>query len=151
MNYNQEILYANGQVKAWQNRKHKTCGTAEMNPTLPTYFLHILQGQRWNAQVLTFALNSLRGQEFFIESCRRYHNLGAREKVSVFGVVLVRIFPHSDWIRRDCISPYSVRLRENTDQNNSEYGHILRSSIVAEGGLRKDFCSSRRWMLDLSI
>ena len=25
------------------------------------------------------------------------------------------------------ISPYSVRIRENTDQNNSEYGHFLRS------------------------
>ena len=25
------------------------------------------------------------------------------------------------------ISPYSVRKRENTDQNNSEYGHFLRS------------------------
>ena len=25
------------------------------------------------------------------------------------------------------ISPYSVRLRENTDQNNFEYGHFLRS------------------------
>ena len=25
------------------------------------------------------------------------------------------------------ISPYSVRIRENTDQKNSEYGHILRS------------------------
>ena len=24
-----------------------------------------------------------------------------------------RIFPHSDWIRRDSISPYSVRMREN--------------------------------------
>ena len=38
-------------------------------------------------------------------------------KVSVFGVILVCIFPHSDWIRRD------------TDQNNSEYGHFLRSVI----------------------
>ena len=26
------------------------------------------------------------------------------------------------------ISPYSVRVRENTDQNNSEYGHFLRST-----------------------
>ena len=26
------------------------------------------------------------------------------------------------------ISPYSVRMRENTDQNNSEYGHFLRSN-----------------------
>ena len=27
------------------------------------------------------------------------------------------------------ISPYSVRMRENTGQNNSEYGHFLRSTI----------------------
>ena len=27
------------------------------------------------------------------------------------------------------ISPYSVRIQENTDQNNSEYGHFLRSAI----------------------
>ena len=33
-------------------------------------------------------------------------------KVSVFAVILVRIFP------------YSVRIRENTVQNNSEYGHF---------------------------
>ena len=26
-----------------------------------------------------------------------------------------------------CISPYLVRMRENTDQNNSEYGHYSRS------------------------
>ena len=25
------------------------------------------------------------------------------------------------------ISPYSVRMRENKEQNNSEYGHFLRS------------------------
>ena len=36
-------------------------------------------------------------------------------KVSVFGVILVIIFP------------YLVRMRENMDQNNSEYGHFLRS------------------------
>ena len=49
--------------------------------------------------------------------------------MSVVGVILVRIFPHSDWIFR--ISPYSVWMRENTgknaDQNNSDYGHFLRS------------------------
>ena len=28
------------------------------------------------------------------------------------------------------ISPYSVRIRENADQNNSEYGHFLRSDSV---------------------
>ena len=26
-------------------------------------------------------------------------------------------------------SPYLVRMRENTDQNNTEYGHFLRSVI----------------------
>ena len=26
-------------------------------------------------------------------------------------------------------SPYSVRMRENVDQSNSEYGHLLRSEI----------------------
>ena len=41
-------------------------------------------------------------------------------KVPVFGAILVRIFPHSDWIR----------MRENADQNNSEYQHFLRSEII---------------------
>ena len=46
--------------------------------------------------------------------------------VSVFGVILVSIFPHSDWIRRDAdITPCSYPMRENVDQNNSEYGHLL--------------------------
>ena len=46
-------------------------------------------------------------------------------KVSVFGVVLVHIFPHLSVLRS--ISPYSVQMRENTDLNNSEYGHFSRS------------------------
>ena len=29
------------------------------------------------------------------------------------------------------ISPYSVRMRENTDQTNSEYGYLLRSEDVS--------------------
>ena len=28
---------------------------------------------------------------------------------------------------RSCSGPYSVRMRENKDQNNSEYGHFSRS------------------------
>ena len=35
-------------------------------------------------------------------------------------------------IRTECreilrISPYSIRMQKNTDQDNSEYGHCLRS------------------------
>ena len=41
--------------------------------------------------------------------------------MSLFGVMLVQIFLHSDWLR---ISPYSVRMRGNADQNNPEYGHF---------------------------
>ena len=46
-----------------------------MNPTLPTYFLHIMQGQ-WSAVlVLMSVLNCLREGEFLIEFCRRSRNL----------------------------------------------------------------------------
>ena len=50
-----------------------------MNPTLPTYFLHILQGWWSNAQGLIFVLNSFREVEFFLEFARRSHNLGVRK------------------------------------------------------------------------
>ena len=49
---------------------------------------------------------------------------GIAWKVSVFAVILVRIFP---LFGRSRISLYSVRMRENADQNNSEYGHFSRS------------------------
>ena len=45
-----------------------------------------------------------------------------------FGVFLVHIFPHLDWIRRN--TSYLSVLNPNvgnTDQKNSEYGHFLRS------------------------
>ena len=45
--------------------------------------------------------------------------------MSVFGFILVRIFLHLDWIRSD--TEYLVRMQENTDRNNSEYRHFLRS------------------------
>ena len=31
---------------------------------------------------------------------------------------------------RSYFGPYSVRMRENTDQNNSEYVHFLRSDDI---------------------
>ena len=43
-------------------------------------------------------------------------------RMSLFRVFLIRIFAHSEWIRRD--REYSVRMRENVDQKNSEYGHF---------------------------
>ena len=46
----------------------------------------------------------------------------------VLGVILVSILGHSDWIRRD--TPYSVRMWENTEQNNSEYRYFLHKPKV---------------------
>ena len=49
-------------------------------------------------------------------------------KVPVFGVLLVCIFPHSDWIRRD--TEYLSVLSPNAGkygQGNSEYGQFSRS------------------------
>ena len=49
-------------------------------------------------------------------------------KLSVFGVFLVRIFSHLDWRRKDM--EYSVQMRENADQKNSEYRHFSRSEFA---------------------
>ena len=46
-------------------------------------------------------------------------------KMSSFGVILVLIIPHLEWIRWD--TPYLSLFSPNEDQNNSEYGHFLRS------------------------
>ena len=35
----------------------------------------------------------------------------------------------TEYVERLRISPYSVRMRENADQNNPEYGHFLRRVI----------------------
>ena len=48
--------------------------------------------------------------------------------MSVLGVILVCIFLiGTEYEGILLISPYSGRIRENTDQNNSEYEHFPRS------------------------
>ena len=59
--------------------------------------------------------------------------------ISLFQITLLEKCPYSGffWSVFSClrteygemrsISPYSVRIRENTDQKNSEYGHFSRS------------------------
>ena len=61
------------------------------------------------------------------------------QKVSVFGVILVRIFPHSNFF-------FSVRMRENADHNNSEYGHF--SCSEASSVFCKEIPSDTLCMLD---
>ena len=62
-------------------------------------------------------------------------------KVSIFGVILVRIFLHLDHSTLR-ISPYSVEMRENTDQNNFKYGHFLRTANVSVVKLMVSITSS---------
>ena len=57
--------------------------------------------------------------------------MGTAWKVSVFGVFLVRIFPHSDWIRRD--TDVSLRIHPKcgkTRPKKYEYGHFSCSGGV---------------------
>ena len=57
------------------------------------------------------------------------------------------------------VSPYSVQMRENVDQNNSEYGHFLRSEIAEQfrtydlrkWGTFKAVYLSFHWIDDLRI
>ena len=50
--------------------------------------------------------------------------------LELFLSVFSRIRTECGEIRR--VSPYSVRMQENANENNSEYGHFLRSVIVIE-------------------
>ena len=52
--------------------------------------------------------------------------LAATAKKAIF-LVLVRIFPQSDWIRRD--TGYLSVFSQNAGKNNSEYGHFSRSEV----------------------
>ena len=101
--------------------------------------------QKW----LTAFSVHLRQTKIFLYSvnCFLLMKTGTAWKMSEFGVFLVRIFPHSDWIL--CISPYSIRMRENTDQNNSEYEHFLRS-VVNSFALQIVLWFCTNWMLFIS-
>ena len=41
------------------------------------------------------------------------------------------------------IFPYSVRMRENADQNNAEYGHFLRSANTVISFKKRRFVSQQ--------
>ena len=66
--------------------------------------------------------DGISGESMWWEIFRTIINTYKLRELSVFGVILVRIFPHLDWIlRAPRISVYPVLTWKNTDQNNSEY------------------------------
>ena len=61
-----------------------------------------------------------------------YHSL---ESVQIWSFFVTLIFPHSDWIRRNTLhmySPYSARMRENTDQERLRIWTLFTQSIFCE-------------------
>ena len=58
--------------------------------------------------------------------------------MGVFGVFLVRIFPHTNWMRKDAkyLSVFSPNAGKNGPEKNSEYRHIsvceLKSSLMRQ-------------------
>ena len=64
--------------------------------------------------------------EWFMNSKMRKHCVKSDRVRSYSGPHFSRIFPHSDWIPREYLSVFNPNAA-NADQNNSEYGHFLRS------------------------
>ena len=72
-------------------------------------------------------LKQVNNENAFKHKLRAY----TTEKVSVFGVILVRIFPSFFRIRAEYLSifsPNTEKCGKNADQNDFEYGHFLRSA-----------------------
>ena len=87
------------------------------------------QTQSYTSKVYSFQVLSNSGESSLINTAW---------KVSVFGVFQVRIFSHSDWIRRDNqylsifglnMERFELWMRETTDLKDSEYGHFSHSAI----------------------
>ena len=49
------------------------------------------------------------------------------------------------------ISPYSVRMRENTDQNKSEYGHFLGSIVDQNSSCEHKHTNMSRHQNDINM
>ena len=67
--------------------------------------------------------NIAKNQKFELNWLHHYCVKSVRIR-SYSGPNFSRIFTHSDWIRRDIPEKWG----KNTDQNNSKYGHFLRSA-----------------------
>ena len=97
-----------------ENTRTKTCEDCVFSIVLPSTSSVLLLIRKTSLSCWILWLHALVKQSEFSRS--------------VFRVFSVRIFPHSAWIRRDteipCISRYSVRMRENTNQKIFEYGRF---------------------------
>ena len=71
--------------------------------------------------------HSLQSHDSYLKNVRKNVSISLQKKCpfsELFWCAFSRIRTKYEEMLR--ISPYSVRMRENADQNNSEYGHFLR-------------------------
>ena len=74
-----------------------------------------------------------------------FHYVALRKKCSyseLFWSVLSHI--RTEYGEIQSISPHSIRMRENADQNNSEYGHFLHSYGLVAHFLIKIYLIKKR-------
>ena len=69
-----------------------------------------------------------------------------REKCPNTEFFLVRIFPHSDGIRTG-ISPYSVRIRENTDRKKLGIWTLFKQWYVANNWTHSNFQHTDKFLI----
>ena len=86
--------------------------------------------------------------------------IGTAEKVSVFRVILVRIFPHSDWIRRDTLRIQSecgkiqTIIIPNTDTFYAVRVHNTRLTLsvnFTESTRDNDLCPKDKCLLSVTL
>ena len=69
---------------------------------------------------------------FFQNNLRYLKPYRVKIKETITQIKSQRITDHLHYVKsvriRSYFGPYSVQMRENTDQNNSKYGHFLRSA-----------------------
>ena len=93
--------------------------------------------------------------EFWPEMCikLRHFVINTVWKVSVFGVFLVCIFPHSNWIRRDIYAnvsfPYLQKMVENQKFSNVFRGY--KNGLLACNGYKITPLRNKHWVKSVRI
>ena len=101
-----------------------------LKPGIYKYLYHFQHYSKWSSgtQISCWKLTSSLKIEHCVNSVSIRSYSGPH--FPAFGLTSERYGVLYLWFRRDtefCISPASVRMWENAEQNNSEYGHFLRS------------------------
>ena len=86
----------------------------------------------FNSSVSTFSLLIRESTNCFLISSLLSLLIFALRKKCSYSELFWSVFSHTRTECGEilCISPYSVRMLENTYQNNSEYGHFLHSGLL---------------------